>query len=93
MLDFKSYFQNKRNLIGLVVFLVLILAIPLGIYLVRNTQIFAPKADVSGGISLGEGPCVTIINGEKVLICKDVPLRLISPFNSNPSAFVSSSGN
>lgn len=86
MLGFKSYFQNRRNFIGLIILLVLVFAIPLGIYLVRNTQIFAPKADVTGSIALAEGACVETVNGEKVLTCKNVPLRLISPFEDASSS-------
>lgn len=79
MVDLKSYFQNRRNLIGLIVFLVLVLAIPLGIYLVRNTQIFAPRAE-SESLSLADGACVKTINGKRVLTCKTASLKLIAPF-------------
>lgn len=35
---------TKRNIIGLVIALTLLIAIPLGIYLAQQTQIFKPRA-------------------------------------------------
>ncbi|MBI2593308.1 hypothetical protein HYW44_01535 [Candidatus Daviesbacteria bacterium] len=90
MQEIVPLFQNKKNLISLVVLLALILAVPLGIYLARNAQIFRPKADITGAVALGQGDCVTTLNGEKVLTCKDVPLILTAPFESpNPTASAS----
>lgn len=77
-----SFFQGKKNLISLATLIVLSLAIPLGIYLSRNTQIFRPKADITGAIALGQGECVTTLNGETVLRCKTVPLILTASFDS-----------
>lgn len=90
MHEFQIFFQNKRNLVGFIVLVVLILAIPLGIYLVKKTQIFSPKAEETGAITLAEGSCVsTDASGNKVLTCKDVPLRLVAPsfstFSPSPS--------
>lgn len=36
---------TKRNIIGLIIALTLLIAIPLGIYLAQQTQIFKPRAD------------------------------------------------
>lgn len=82
MQGFLLFLKNKKNLVSLTLLLALIFAIPLGIYLARNTQIFRPRAEVEGIISLAEGNCVKTINGERVLTCKDVPLKLINPFGS-----------
>lgn len=40
---------TKRNIIGLIVVLTLLIAIPLGIYLAQKTQIFKPRATAPGG--------------------------------------------
>ncbi|MFA5932468.1 MAG: hypothetical protein WCV81_05445 [Microgenomates group bacterium] len=45
---------NKKTAIGLGVLILLVIAIPIGVYLVQQTQIFKPKA--STGAMLISGP-------------------------------------
>lgn len=37
---------TKRNIIALIIFVLLLIAIPLGVYLAQKTQIFKPRATV-----------------------------------------------
>src|SRR3989344_122030 len=49
MKDLKEIFKVRKNLVTLIVSLVLLIALPAGLYLVRNPQIFSPKAvDLAG---------------------------------------------
>lgn len=54
------------------------MALPIGINLVRQQQIFRSRA-VAEPIQIIEGDCVEERNGKKVLICSEVPLKLTSP--------------
>ena len=63
--DIIIYFKNKKNLINLLVFLVLILALPLGIQLVRQQQIFSSRA--SAPAITFSGPNVETRAGKQVL--------------------------
>lgn len=41
-----SNLLTKRNIIALIIFVILLVAIPLGVYLAQKTQIFKPRATV-----------------------------------------------
>lgn len=86
---------TKRNIIGLIIALVLLITIPLGIYLAQKTQIFKPRAteetpSASAGIKVtgsgvncsGEGCTVT---GDKVDLELTSPLGPPQP-SDTPSA-------
>lgn len=66
----------------------LILALPVGLYLVRQAQIFLPRAG-GAAITVLPGECVTTKEGKQALLCGNVPLSLISPIGppgATPSA-------
>lgn len=46
-----SNLLTKRNIIALIIFALLLIAIPLGVYLAQKTQIFKPRATGLGGAS------------------------------------------
>ncbi len=77
--DIRNFFKNRRNVLNTLLLLVIVLAIPLGINLARHNQIFFSRA-AGEFIQLIDGSCVAERNGTKVIICKDVPLQIISPF-------------
>lgn len=56
----------------------MVILLPFGMELAKNQQIFRSRA-TEEAISIGEGNCIEVRNGKKVLICNDVPLKLISP--------------
>lgn len=95
MEELKVFFQNKRNVAALIALIILLVAIPLGIYLARTTQIFKPRAQETGAITLADCAgaitlegcnCVTTdASGNKVLTCEKVPLRLVAPLFGEPS--------
>ena len=43
--------MDKKRLVGLVILVILVVAIPLTIYLVQQTQIFKPRADETDVVS------------------------------------------
>lgn len=90
MQELKEYFQNRKNLSNLIVLLVLVLALPLGIFLAKNRQIFFSSADRGAPIELGDGPCVTDKENKKIN-CKEIPLKLISPLGPPVGASQSAS--
>lgn len=46
-----SNLLTKRNIIALIIFALLLIAIPLGVYLAQKTQIFKPRATAPGETS------------------------------------------
>lgn len=62
----KDLLSNKRNLVGLIIAVVLLVALPVGLYLVRTQQIFKPKASFSP-ITIS-GFAVTEVNSTTITI-------------------------
>lgn len=44
MNDLKLFFQNKKSLAGVIIFLLILVSIPLGLFLVQKQQIFKSRA-------------------------------------------------
>ncbi|MBI2596297.1 right-handed parallel beta-helix repeat-containing protein [Candidatus Daviesbacteria bacterium] len=76
------FFQNKQNLINILVLAILILGLPVGVNLIKQQQVIRSMA-VTQPIQVVEGRCVTERGGKRVLICEDVPLKLISPLGGS----------
>lgn len=76
--------RNKKTLITLLLTGILILAIPLGISLVKYQQRLSSQAAIPN-IEVTEGDCVKLKNGVKVLTCGFVPLKLNFPTTPTPS--------
>ena len=74
-----QYLKDKKNRVALIVLSVLVIALPIALYLVRQVQDFLPRA-TGETIELAEGPCIIVRDGKKVLICADVPIKLTSPY-------------
>lgn len=74
--DILTYFKNKKNLINLLVFLVLVLALPLGIQLIRQQQIFSSRASTDP-IKF-TGPNVETRAGKQVALKPQIALELVS---------------
>lgn len=90
MQELKTYFQNRQNLTNLIVLIVLVLAVPLGIFLAKNSQVFFSRADRGAPVELGEGRCI-IDKDNKKINCNEIPLKLISPLGPPVSASDSAS--
>ncbi|EKD91193.1 MAG: hypothetical protein ACD_30C00040G0038, partial [uncultured bacterium] len=80
----RELLHNKKTLITLLLVGILILAIPLGISLVKYQQRLSSQAAVPG-IEVTEGDCVKLKNGVKVLTCGFVPLKLNFPATPTPT--------
>lgn len=93
--DFLGYLKQKKNFLTVVILIIVALAIPLGVYLVQQQQIF--KSSAAGeSIQIAQGNCVIEKDGKKVAICTDIPLTLTNPFpppvpriSTNPSVLAS----
>lgn len=72
-----SFFRVKKNLTNFIFLLILVLAIPLGIELVRREQLLRSRA-VDEPIAFLEGECVSKKDGKLVAKCQDITLKLIS---------------
>ena len=57
MEEIKRLLKIRKNLIGLIVVLVLLIALPVGIYLAQTTQIFKPRAFAPGSFILSVFGC------------------------------------
>ena len=77
-----SFLSNKRNLIALGIVLLLLVAIPLGVYLAQKTQIFKPRADTGTAEPIKfSGTGVTKnSDGSYTTTTPTVDLELTSPF-------------
>lgn len=80
--DFKDFFSNKKNLINILLLGILILAIPIGIILIRQQQIVKSRATNPSVVP--SGPNVVSRNGQ--YMAKQLPdgsytisLQLTSP--------------
>lgn len=93
MEEIGHFLKVRGNLINLFILGIVMLSIPLGINLVKQSQVYFSRAE-SEFISVTEGKCVVESNSKKSLKCADVPLKLISPFgpNANNSPEPSSPG-
>jgi hypothetical protein len=74
-----DYFKNRRNLINLLLFLILIVGIPVGIGLLKTQNILKSRADVVPVDFVVDDNCVVIRNNVKVARCANVAVQLISP--------------
>lgn len=78
MRELLGYFQNRGNLFNLVVLLVLVVALPVGIYLTRVQQILKSQAAIEPIVFL-EGGCVQKQGLKVVATCPEVTIQLTSP--------------
>ena len=78
MEEIKRLLKIKRNLIGLIVVLVLLVALPVGIYLAQTTQIFKPRAaEEPGTFSISASPgSFTIPTGSFVNVSINVSAKV-----------------
>ena len=78
-----EFLSNRRNVIALVIIVLLLVAIPLGVYLAQRTQIFKPRADTgtTESIKFKEGNGVSKdAAGNYTTTTPTVELELTSPF-------------
>src|SRR3989344_1013582 len=71
MKDLKEIFKVKKNLVTLIVSLVLLIALPATLYLVKTEQIFKPRANVGSYIRVVDpngGQTLTSTNNRYVLL-------------------------
>jgi hypothetical protein len=73
-----AYFQDKRNLINLLVLLILLLGIPITFAALKNARLLGARADVKP-IELVNNTCVISRNGQQVATCPQVIIKLTSP--------------
>lgn len=89
--DFISYFKDKRNLINLLLLAVLVAAMPLGIRLVQQQNIFKSRATGADVQFLTEAQggtdCVVQQGGSLQAICSPVKLRITGPNWNSRTAF------
>lgn len=75
-----EFFKNRKNA-GIASLAILLLAIPLTVWLLQKSQIFAPKADVKPiQLVMGSDSCVVSTDPNKVT-CGAFPIKLTSPFS------------
>lgn len=74
----QDIFRSKKNIINLLVLLIIVLAIPIGVNLIKQIQTFSPRA-ASPPIVLVEGKCVVKRNGVLVAVCGEIDVNLTSP--------------
>lgn len=80
-----EFFSNRKNVIGLVIVLLLVVAIPLGVYLAQRTQIFKPRANqaTTEPIKFKEGNGVSKdAAGNYTTTTPTVEIELTSPFGA-----------
>lgn len=75
--EFLNYFKRKENLINLLILGILILAIPLGVNLIRQQQIIKSRAQVDPIVFTG--PNVEKRNGIWITTKPQISLQLTSP--------------
>lgn len=75
--DFLDYFKNRKNLVSLLILGILVLALPIGITLLRQQQILRSKA--AGEPITFSGAGVTQKNGNWVSTTPQVTIKLTSP--------------
>lgn len=76
MNEFLNLIKDKKNRRNLFLILLLILAVPIGLFLLSKPQIFNPRANVEPIVFSGAN--VKDINGKQVLIKPEVTLQLTS---------------
>ena len=77
--DFLSYFKSKKVLINLLVLGILVLALPLGIKLIREQQIIKSRATEQPPVKFIEGENTFQRNGQWMATRPQVTLELTSP--------------
>jgi hypothetical protein len=78
-----STFFTRRNIIALVIIAFLVIAIPLGVYLARNTQIFRPQAAETTQPIKFTGTGVNCpASGDCTATTPTVEIELTSPFGA-----------
>ena len=75
--EFLEYFKTKKNLVNLLVLGILVLALPIGINLIRQQQIFKSRAVADPIVFKGDN--VALRNGEWVALKPLISLLLTSP--------------
>lgn len=80
----EEFFKSRKTLFNLITLVILVVALPIGINLVRQQQILRSRA-AAEPIEVVEGDCVEERNGKKILICSEVPLKLVSPIGGPKS--------
>lgn len=78
--EFLDYFRNKKNLANLLLLGILVLAIPLGVNLVRQQQVLKSRATASAIVF--SGPNVKTINNKTVATKPEVTLEITAPGDS-----------
>lgn len=77
MSDFLDFFKQKKNLVNLLLLGILVLALPLGVNLIRQQQIIKSRAAVAAITFKGSN--VEQKNGSMVALKPQISLELTSP--------------
>ena len=80
----RDFLKVKRNLVGLIIFLILLIALPIIFYLARTTQIFKPRAQQDQIISR---PTVVTIQTTRGIISSLPPGSLTLQSDKNITTF------
>lgn len=81
-----STFLKNKNQVSIISLVILLLAIPLTVWLLQKTQIFAPKAEVKPiELVTGVDSCVISTDPNKVS-CASFPIKLTSPLGPKPTS-------
>lgn len=89
MEEFINFFKIKKNIINVLSLAILVLAIPLGINLVRQQQILRSKAAVESIVFTG--PNVKEINGRKVATASSIIVQVTAPDDTGAASSTSNS--
>lgn len=72
--------RDRKTATSLLVLLLILILLPVGLFLIKNRQIFQPRA-AGELIQLGDGGCIRVNKKkEKAVDCSLVPLKLTNPF-------------
>lgn len=79
----RSFFSDKKNVVSVLILGILVLALPIGITLIRQQQIIKSQAAVDPIVFSGDG--VTKNNNNWVSTKQQVTIKLTSPLGPPPT--------
>ena len=90
--NIKALLQTKKNTYSFLILIFLLVFLPIALILVRQTQIFSPRAATAALLELAEGDCISVRGDKKVVTCGEFAVKVANPFlKANPSPSIKAS--